>query len=225
MKVMISEDDFRVAELHAQFLRMMEGVDMVGKALNAEETMRLLEETQPDLLLLDVYMPDQLGVNLLHQVREKVPHVDVIMITAAKEKEVVEKAMKYGVLDYIIKPITLDRFQETIQRYMERKEKMANIETFDQAAIDQLIKPSVKSGSTPVAVPKGIDPLTLEKVEAMLDEAKDDGLTADQASTQMGASKTTARRYLEYLISIQKGKAEMNYGKVGRPQRKYYKKS
>ncbi|RDY71625.1 response regulator [Halobacillus trueperi] len=223
MKVMISEDDFRVAELHAQFLRVVDGVEVVGKALNAEETLEMLEEQHPDLLLLDVYMPDQLGVDLLHDIRSIAPHTDVIMITAAKEKEIVEKALKYGVFDYIIKPITMERFQETIENYQERKKRMAQIETFDQEAVDQLIKSSNEAAATTISVPKGIDPLTLEKVERMLSDARENGLTAEQASGQMGASKTTARRYLEYLISIGKGKAEMNYGKVGRPQRKYYR--
>ncbi|WP_394218309.1 response regulator [Halobacillus trueperi] len=224
MKVMISEDDFRVAELHAQFLRVVDGVEVVGKALNGEETLEMLEEQQPDLLLLDVYMPDQLGVDLLHDIRSIAPKTDVIMITAAQEKEVVEKALKYGVFDYIIKPITMERFQETIESYQSRKKRMAQIETFDQEAVDQLIKSSNEAAATTtISVPKGIDPLTLEKVEKMLSDAGDKGLTAEQASGKMGASKTTARRYLEYLISIGKGRAEMNYGKVGRPQRKYYK--
>ncbi|WLR49114.1 response regulator [Halobacillus litoralis] len=224
MKVMISEDDFRVAELHAQFLRVVDGVEVVGKALNAEETLEMLEEQQPDLLLLDVYMPDQLGVDLLHDIRSNAPQTDVIMITAAQEKEVVEKALKYGVFDYIIKPITMERFQKTIESYQERKNRMSQIDTFDQATVDQLIKSSNETAATSITVPKGIDPLTLEKVEGMLSNAGGSGLTAEQASAQMGASKTTARRYLEYLISIGKGKAEMNYGKVGRPQRKYYKR-
>lgn len=222
MKVMISEDDFRVAELHAQFLRMMDGIEVVGKALNAKETLVLLEEEKPDLLLLDVYMPDQLGVDLLHEVREKAPFIDVIMITAAKEKEIVEKALKYGVVDYIIKPITLERFQKTIEDYQKRREKIEETDTFDQTAVDALLKPVEQKPPLATAVPKGIDPLTLEKVEAMLASASTYGLTAEQASEQMGASKTTARRYLEYLIRMEKGKAEMNYGKVGRPQRKYY---
>ncbi|QAS53576.1 response regulator [Halobacillus litoralis] len=223
MKVMISEDDFRVAEMHAQFLRMIDGVEVVGKALNAEDTLDMLVEHQPDLLLLDVYMPDQLGVDILHEVREKTPQVDVIMITAAKEKEIVEKALKYGIVDYIIKPITLERFQQTIEDYQKRKVLLAEAETFDQTMVDELMKtPQEEAESSAPPVPKGIDPLTLEKVESMLKQAKEEGLTAEQASLQMGASKTTARRYLEYLITIRKGKAEMNYGRVGRPERKYY---
>lgn len=222
MKVMISEDDFRVAEMHAQFLRMIDEVEIVGKALNAEDTLEMLVERQPDLLLLDVYMPDQLGVDILHEVREKAPLVDVIMLTAAKEKEIVEKALKYGIIDYIIKPITLERFQQTIEDYQKRKELFAETDTFDQTMVDELMKtPQEEAESSAPPSPKGIDPLSLEKVETMLKEAKE-GLTAEQASHQMGASKTTARRYLEYLITIRKGKAEMNYGRVGRPERKYY---
>ncbi|QHT47776.1 response regulator [Halobacillus sp. ACCC02827] len=222
MKVMVSEDDFRVADMHAQFLQSMPGITVVGKALNASETLVLLEEKRPDLLLLDVYMPDRLGVEILHEIRETALEVDIIMITAAKEKEVVEQALKYGVVDYIIKPITLERFQQTIEDYRRRRTLLKNADSFDQAGIDRLLKASTLiEAEEPIHVPKGIDPRTLKKVEGLLRDSAD-GLTAEQASNEMGASKTTARRYLEYLISIRKGKAEMNYGRVGRPERKYY---
>ncbi|ELK48615.1 UNVERIFIED_CONTAM: response regulator [Halobacillus marinus] len=222
MKVMVSEDDFRVADMHAQFLQSMPGITVVGKALNASETLVLLEEKRPDLLLLDVYMPDRLGVEILHEIRETALEVDIIMITAAKEKEVVEQALKYGVVDYIIKPITLERFQQTIEDYRRRRTLLKNADSFDQAGIDRLLKASALiEAEEPIHVPKGIDPRTLKKVEGLLRDSAD-GLTAEQASNEMGASKTTARRYLEYLISIRKGKAEMNYGRVGRPERKYY---
>ncbi|TGB03753.1 response regulator [Halobacillus salinus] len=219
MKVMISEDDFRVADLHARFLEMMDGVEVVGKAMNAKETLVMVQANQPDLLLLDVYMPDRLGIDILHEIRDRCPNVDIIMITAAKEKEAVEKSLKYGVVDYIIKPITLERFQQTLSDYMKRHDLIRQTETFDQGAVDELLKSASVKDEEPV--PKGIDGLTLSKVEEMLKEAEN-GLTAEEASKQMGASKTTARRYLEYLISIRKGKAEMKYGRVGRPERKYY---
>ena len=221
IKVVIAEDDFRVAQLHEKFLREITEFQVVGKALNGKETLELIANKQPDLLLLDVYMPDRLGTELLHDIRELSPRIDIIMITAANDKAMIEVALKYGVIDYIIKPVSLDRFKKTIHSYQEKQQMIDSTDTFDQDMVDQLIG-SKKSTTPPNEnMPKGIDPLTLDKVRSMLAEAED-GLTAEQASDQMGASKTTARRYLEYLISIEEGKAEMRYGKVGRPERKYY---
>ncbi|MFG6118773.1 response regulator [Thalassobacillus sp. B23F22_16] len=221
IKVVIAEDDFRVAQLHEKFLSEITGFQVVGKALNGKETLEIIADEQPDLLLLDVYMPDKLGTELLHDIRELSPTIDIIMITAANDKAMIEIAIKYGVIDYIIKPVSLDRFKKTIYDYQEKQQMIDSTDTFDQDMVDQLI--GSKKSTTPPSenMPKGIDPLTLDKVRSMLAETED-GLTAEQASDQMGASKTTARRYLEYLISIEEGKAEMRYGKVGRPERKYY---
>lgn len=220
--VVIAEDDFRVAQLHEKFLESMYDIQVVGKALNGNDTLKLVAEVQPDLLLLDVYMPDRLGTDLLHEIREKAPNVDVIMITAANDKQMIEKALKYGVMDYIIKPISMDRFRNTIEDYKEKHEMITSSRTFDQSMVDQLIgNHQVHPSSQVTQVPKGIDPHTLEKVKILLQSAPN-GMTAEQTSMELGASKTTARRYLEFLISSHEGTAEMRYGKVGRPERKYF---
>ncbi|SDX79955.1 response regulator [Salimicrobium album] len=219
MKVMISEDDFRVANLHEQFLNTIDDIEVVAKAANAEETIALVEEKQPDLLLLDVYMPDELGSHLLPRIRDKSPQTDVIMITAAKDKETVEHSLNYGVVDYIIKPITIERFQKTIEEYKKRTNILNKTEEFSQETLDFLLNQQEEHREE--EVPKGIDPITLKKVERFLMSEKE-GVTAEQVSEKMGASKTTARRYLEYLVSTDTAAAEMKYGRVGRPERKYY---
>ncbi|MCP3031636.1 response regulator [Halobacillus sp. A1] len=221
LRVVVAEDDFRVAELHEKFLKEVDDVQVVAKALNAEEALRSVDKHRPDLLLLDVYMPDRLGTDLLHELRELQPSLDIIMITAAAEKQLISQALNYGVVDYIIKPISMDRFLHTIESYQEKMRIMNSQETFDQQMIDQLIGKDTPSRKT-AAAPKGIDQLTLKKVRELLVDYGEEGITADQASHHMGASKTTARRYLEYLISIHEGSAEMRYGKVGRPERKYF---
>ncbi|MCA0984737.1 response regulator [Halobacillus yeomjeoni] len=222
--VAIAEDDFRVAQLHEKFLAEVEEVEVVGKALNAEETLNMVKAHNPDLLLLDVYMPDRLGTELLHTLREQAPSLDIMMITAANDKTMIEKSMKYGIIDYIIKPVSMDRFRKTLEAYKEKKRMIESASTFDQTMVDQLIGNTKSTHASNWAdVPKGIDPLTLDKMREMLNlEAS--GVTAEQASEKMGVSKTTARRYLEYLVSLNEGKAEMRYGKVGRPERKYMMK-
>ncbi|HWL25634.1 MAG TPA: response regulator, partial [Ureibacillus sp.] len=90
IKAVIAEDDFRVADIHEKFLDRFEEIEVVGKALNAEQTIEILEKKKPNLLLLDVYMPDQLGSDLLPIIRQKYKHIDIIMITAAADKEILE---------------------------------------------------------------------------------------------------------------------------------------
>ncbi|MFQ3545482.1 response regulator [Halobacillus rhizosphaerae] len=222
-RVVIAEDDFRVAGLHEKFLHGIDHIEIAGKALNGEDTLKLVEEMQPDLLLLDVYMPDRLGTDLLHEIRQITNELDIIMITAATDKAMISQSLNYGVLDYIIKPISMDRFRSTIEAYQEKRKLIDQHRTLDQSLVDQLIG---KQQTDPMRQPepKGIDTITLKKVRKLLKDNASEGITAEQASDHMGASKTTARRYLEHLISVGEGKAETKYGKVGRPERKYFYK-
>ena len=65
LRVAIAEDDFRIAQVQERFLLEVDGVEVVGKALNAKETLEMLKEKKVDLLLLDIYMPDEMGTDLL----------------------------------------------------------------------------------------------------------------------------------------------------------------
>ncbi|WP_174614437.1 response regulator [Virgibacillus ihumii] len=218
----IAEDDFRVATVHEGFLTKIDGVKLVGKALNAEETIELLQNKPVDLLLLDVYMPDELGTDLLPEIRKKFPYVDVIMITAATEMTLLEQSIRNGIYNYLIKPVTLDKFTEVIEHYKQHREMLESYSEVDQSVVDDLLgkKTAIKQ-SQESFLPKGIDKLTLDKVKEML-KTFTEGTTAEEIGKKMGASRTTARRYLEYLISVGKARAELNYGVVGRPERKYY---
>lgn len=218
--VAIGEDDFRVAAVHEEFLLKIEGVKVVGKGLNAKETIGLLNEKAVDLLLLDIYMPDRLGTDLLQTIRRDFPKVDIIMITAAIEKDLVEISLRNGVFDYIIKPVTMKRFIDTIENYREKHELLEKGDEINQNMIDQYLGHSNVRTNQIIQGPKGIDPLTLQKVKQIL-ETVQQGISAEQMGEKLGASRITARRYLEYLTSIGEGKAELEYGIVGRPERKY----
>ncbi|MFA1712118.1 response regulator [Peribacillus frigoritolerans] len=224
IRAVIAEDDFRVADIHEKFLKNFDEIEVVGKAVNAKKTLRILEQKSPDLLLLDVYMPDQLGTDLLPDIRKKFPNVDIIMITAATDKEQLEKALHYGVENYLIKPVEMKRFNQVIEEYLKKVHLMKSKQEIDQDFVDLILKKSssVSESNDGQALPKGVDEITLAKVIEVL-EASDIGLSAEQVSGQIGASRTTARRYLEYLISVKKCKAEVVYGVVGRPERRYYK--
>ncbi|MBT2646637.1 MULTISPECIES: response regulator [Bacillaceae] len=224
IRAVIAEDDFRVADIHEKFLKNFDEIEVVGKAVNAKKTLRILEQKSPDLLLLDVYMPDQLGTDLLPDIRKKFPNVDIIMITAATDKDQLEKALHYGVENYLIKPVEMKRFNQVIEEYLKKVHLMKSKQEIDQDFVDLILKKgsAVSETNDGPALPKGVDEITLAKVIEVL-KASDIGLSAEQVSGQIGASRTTARRYLEYLISVKKCKAEVVYGVVGRPERRYYK--
>jgi CitB family two-component system response regulator CitT len=222
IKAVIAEDDFRVAHIHEKFLDAFHEIKVIGKALNATETMKILKEKQPDLLLLDIYMPDRIGTDLLADIRQLCPHIDIMIITAAADKAFLEKALRYGVDHYFIKPVTMEHFQRVIEDYLKNRRILQSNTGINQALADRLFRRGFLQNATKETVlPKGIDELTLEKVKSVLQS--DEGLSAEQVGHLIGTSRTTARRYLEYLISVGECKAESVYGLVGRPERKYYK--
>ncbi|MBU6079872.1 response regulator [Allobacillus halotolerans] len=220
LRIGIAEDDFRVASIHEGFLSKMDDVKIVFKELNAEDTINKIKSVDIDLLLLDIYMPDRLGTELINDIRMIKPELGIIMISAATEKEVVKQALQLGVFDYIIKPVTMDRFIETIEKYRKFQLELDQYKEIDQTFLDQYFGFQSKN-QLKEDTPKGIDPLSLQKVNKILRE-ESKGFTAEEMGERMGASRTTARRYLEYLISIGECYAELEYGIVGRPERHYY---
>lgn len=222
IKVAIAEDDFRVADIHEKFLIKFKEIEVIGKSLNGEQTLKLLTERTPDLLLLDVYMPDMLGSDLLPIIRERFPKVGIIMITAATDRAIIEKALGYGVEHYLIKPVNRERFDEVILEYIKKYSLFTSKQEVDQNYVDLLFgNRKIEKVGKGTGLPKGIDEITLGKVKTAL-QVKNLGLSAEEVGKEIGASRITARRYLEYLSSIKEAKAEVVYGIVGRPERKYY---
>ncbi|WP_155590504.1 response regulator [Lysinibacillus cavernae] len=220
VKIVIAEDDFRIAQIQEEFLKKIPEVSLVGKALNAKETLKLLQQEEVDLLLLDIYMPDELGTELLHKIREAYPKVDIIMVTAATEKAMLEKAIRHGVFHYLLKPVTMEKFIEIIEEYKRKKKLFNSRDEVDQSIIDSFFGTSIQTVMNQKSLPSGIDRLTLQKVKEIMTELKG-GVSIEEMGEKMGASRTTARRYLEYLVSINVCTTKQDYGIVGRPERKY----
>ncbi|MDQ0158210.1 response regulator [Alkalibacillus salilacus] len=223
LKIAITEDDYRVASIHEGFLEKVPDCEVVFKALTAEDTLTKLSHHDVDLILLDIYMPDRLGTDIITEIKAIHPHIGIIMISAGTDRDIVEQALQNGVFDYIIKPVTIERFVEAVESFKEFRASLDERDEVDQRFLDDYFgrQKGGKNESLPEDTPKGIDPLTLKKVQDILQ--KEVGITAEEMGEQMGASRTTARRYLEYLISENECQAELEYGIVGRPERRYYK--
>ena len=123
IKVAIAEDDFRVAEIHEKFLHKVDGVKLVGKARSGKETLTLVQSKKIDLILLDIYMPDMLGTDLIEKIKKMDQSIGIIMISAANEKPMIEKAIQLGIFDYIIKPVKMERFIAAVERFKQAKNK------------------------------------------------------------------------------------------------------
>jgi len=222
VEVLIVEDDLRIVDINRRFVSKIEGFEVIATATNGAEAKELLVCTEPHLVLLDVYLPDMLGTELVWHIRQHHRDTDIIMITAAKEIEMVQDALRGGVFDYIVKPLVFERFRERLESYREHLLRTREAGEVDQEDIDRILMRNLAKGRIRESpVPKGIDLLTLEKVLEAIKRTKKSGVSAEEISREIGTSRTTARRYLEYLVAEKKARAELIYGSVGRPERKY----
>jgi two-component system CitB family response regulator len=222
IEILIIEDDKRVADIHRRFIEKIEGFIVIGSAHTGEEAKDWVSALQPDLVLLDVYLPDILGTELMTYIHENSPETDIIFITAAAEIEIVKRAFRRGVVDYILKPLTFDRFKESLMSYKNKLKTLVGEGTMQEDSIKLLWNQT--STATPAidsVPPKGIDPITKEKVVRHIEKIEG-GITAEKLGVEIGVSRSTARRYLEYLVSEKRAFTELLYGSVGRPERRYF---
>ncbi len=221
IRVVIAEDDRRIAEIQKRFLERIPGFELVGIAHGLEEAQDLVEVLEPELLLLDIQFPTGTGLELLRTLRAQSCRTDVILVTAATEVASLREALRGGVFDYILKPLVFERLQSALHHYAEHLQKLRALESLVQTDVDTLLPRTQQSSTTaPARLPKGVDGLTLNKVRAVFETPKT-LLSAEEVGTLIGASRTTARRYLEYLISSRELQASISYGSVGRPERRY----
>ncbi|WP_436837052.1 response regulator [Planococcus shixiaomingii] len=221
IEVLIIEDDKRIADIHRRFIDKIEGFQVVGSANTGAEAQDWIQTLKPQLILLDVYLPDVKGTDLLTYIQRESPDSDIIFITAASETDIVRKAFKGGVIDYILKPLTFDRFKESLLTYQQKRNSLETQGSMDEESIQLLWNKSHPPSTEQIMTPKGIDPSTMGRIKEKLTTCNT-GMTAEEMGAACGMSRSTARRYLEHLVSEQLASAELLYGTIGRPERRYF---
>ncbi|MGA1862048.1 response regulator [Deferribacter thermophilus] len=221
---LIIEDDEQIAKLHSKILSNYDLIEIKAIANDVESGKEFCEIIQPDLILLDIYFPNGAeGIEFLKWLRKNNFLSDVIVITAAKEYNILQRTLKRGIFDYIIKPVTITRFKDSIERYIKFYEDLRKKRKIDQADIDSVILGKKNNKLSPVNdLPKGIDPITLNKVKDTISNLNKPYFTVELISEILEVSRNTARRYLEYLVSIGFLNVDQDYGTKGRPERKYF---
>ncbi len=218
LRVLVVEDDVVVAEINREFAERVEGFQVVGTAGTAGAAIEALEKIKPDLVLLDVYMPDGDGVGLLREIRARNGDVDVIPVTAAKDPATVKELMRNGAVSYIVKPFKFERLASALRAYRRWRASLEVDSNLGQAEVDRLRR--LLAAPHEDDLPKGLDQLTLRRITDLM-ERRREFLTAEEVAEQVGASRVTARRYLEYLTEVGQAEVKLSYGAVGRPVRRY----
>ncbi len=221
LEVLIVEDNKKVSRTHQAFVEMVSGFEVTGIANTIADARLLLKTLEPDLILLDIYFPEANGIEFLKELRAGRHSTDVILITAAREVEMLHSALQGGAFDYMIKPVFFERFQESLNNYRTYKKEMTKAGTLTQEEADRLFRKSAPAAIDCNDIPKGIDIITLRSILAVFEEEGSRVMSATEMGNAIGVSRTTARKYLEYLISEGVLAIHLDYGTKGRPERKY----
>ena len=218
---LIVEDDFRVARLHAEVVEALEGFTVVATAHTASAALDASRRHRPRLALLDLYLPDASGLEVLRRLRALPEPPDVIVLSAAREMQSVRAAMQGGALHYLIKPFDFDDLRQRLVAYAELDDARSADRETHQQEVDRLFGLIRRPGSAAaVALPKGHSAATAQLVLDALGEA-DEPLSATAVAERVGISRATAQRYLTSLADAGRVRLHLSYGTAGRPEHRY----
>ncbi|BAF59531.1 MAG: response regulator [Syntrophothermus sp.] len=216
--VLIVEDDPMVVEVNRGFINAVPGFKVVGVARSGREAIEMIKELSPDLVLLDIYLPDVDGLTTLQEIRRIGLPTDVIIVTAAQDAETIQRGFRYGSIDYIIKPFKFTRLKAALNSYATLYNRFRRQAQMNQAEIDSLTLG--RGQQVDEGVPKGLNEVTLKQVFLyLLKEGV--ALSAEEVAEGVGLARVTARRYLDYMEKSGKVVLELQYGSVGRPVNRY----
>ncbi|MBB6629602.1 response regulator [Nocardioides sp. KIGAM211] len=216
LAVLIVDDDFMVASIHTRFVERAPGFRVVGVAATGTTALAEIERLRPDLVLLDVHLPDLSGVDVLRRLRGAGNDVGVMMVTAAREADTVRAAAAAGAAHYLVKPFEFDDLLTRLESFRQAHLALAGVATAGQEDIDAVFAPL---GRGREALPKG---LSVETAAAVLEAlASGRELSAAECADEVGVSRVSARRYLEHYVAQGRAAVRLKYGGAGRPERRY----
>ncbi|GAB2500876.1 response regulator [Nocardiopsis aegyptia] len=235
VRTLIVDDDFMVARVHRGLVERVPGFTVVGEAGTGAEALEMVARLRPDLVLLDIYLPDMNGIEVLRALRapgggEDLPEVDALVITAARDSGTVRQALRGGAVQYLIKPFEPALLTERLRDYARLRRDLETGEAADQDAVDRAFGAARPTARPAKAMPKGLTSPTAALVERALREHAFGGggggeggedLSATECAAATGISRVSARRYLEYFADSGRVEVRLRYGTAGRPERRY----
>jgi len=219
IRTLVVDDDVMTASIHRSYVERVPAFEVVGEAHTGSAALDAVRQLAPDLVLLDIYLPDMSGLEVLRQLREDgSPHVDVIAVTAAKDVGTLRTAIHGGVIHYLVKPFFFDTLRERLEAYASLQGRLQRLREPEQHDIDYLFSLLRVHGRH--ALPKGISAPTLSLVADAVRNAQGE-VSAAELAERTGVSRGTARRYLEYLAATGAIELSLRYGSTGRPEHLY----
>jgi response regulator of citrate/malate metabolism len=218
--VLVADDDFHVAKIHTAYVERVPGFGVVGQAHDAAGTRTKIAALRPDLVLLDLYLPDENGLDVVRSLLDQSGRPDFIVISAARDVASVRTAMQLGAVHYLVKPFGFAALRERLTAYRGLRERLTCLDQADQTDVDALYGLLRGPATLPAHLPKGHSAPTLERVRDAVRSAGTD-VSAVEVAEAVGISRPTAQRYLAYLAEHGVIHLHLRYGATGRPEHRY----
>jgi response regulator of citrate/malate metabolism len=217
ISTLIVEDDYHVATIHSAYVRRVRGFSVVGHASSAASARTEIRRLTPDLVLLDLYLPDGHGLDIVREtLARKDQRPDFLVITAARDMASVRAAMQLGTVHYLVKPFSFQQLEERLTAYRDLHGRLSRISQAEQHEVDTLF--GLLRGPAPL--PKGQSGPTMARIRELLESADRD-VSASEIAEEVGISRSTAQRYLAELAKQGKIELRLHYGTTGRPEHRY----
>ena len=235
IRTLVVDDDYHVAHAHALSVGRVPGFSVTGEAHSAEEARLVIKAEQPDLLLLDMYLPDYSGLDLVRRLTSEstgsagadapghVGHVpDFLLVTAARDIQSVRSAMQLGAIYYLVKPFTFAALREQLESYRQWRQRLERSAQADQGTVDALYG-LLRSPAVASATRSNLPPTMARVLDIVRSSAAP--LGAADVADRLGVSRPTAQRYLAILVQKNAIDLELAYGTTGRPEHRYLVRS
>lgn len=211
LRVLIVDDDFHVARLHTSYVESVPGFTALPAVGSADAAIRSVKGLNPDLVLIDIFLPDANGLDVLRGL-----DVDAFVISAASDALSVRRALRRGALNYLVKPFTEELLAQRLRSYARYRRVLGDEQNADQEVIERALRilhPGDKNTGRPRAVTE------LSVMEVLRNRAEPTPAAA--IATDVGISRATAQRYLSGLVDDGVITVQLRYGTTGRPEHRY----
>jgi NarL family two-component system response regulator LiaR len=189
---MIVDDHSMVRRGLVTILKVRPDLELVGEASNGKEALDMCQEVHPDVVLMDLVMPEMGGAEATRLIREQCPNIQVIALTSFQEKELVREALQAGAISYLLKNVSAQDLAAAI------REAHAGRSTLAPEAIQVLIQAD-RPGPTlqqDVAETYGLTPREREVLALMVE-----GLNNPEIAERLVVSRSTAKAHVSNILS------------------------
>ncbi|KHD46611.1 response regulator [Streptococcus hongkongensis] len=222
MNVLIIEDDPMVDFIHRNYLEKINKFQIILSSDSLSDANEKLSHYTIDLILLDIHIKEGNGIQFLESLRLNHHNCEVIIISAVNDGKIIKSGFHLGVVDYLIKPFTFERFNESILSFFDRKSQL-NQNFLNQSHIDQMKNgKNTVSNSEPNLLEKGLSEVTYKLILSAITSLPQ-SFTIQELAKACQLSHVSVRKYIAYMEETNQIKAKQIYTKVGRPYKTYQK--